>query len=116
MLLLTHRRATAGDRSGPDVSHWQGTINWQKVKSGGYGFAIAKATEGSSATDSQFKANWKVRHLKPTDVLNNYMSAEVLNEWPCVAAVCRGSLLQASRSEVRSRLGSCCIRTVCRSG
>jgi hypothetical protein len=53
------------------------------VKSGGYGFAIAKATEGSSATDSQFKANWKVRHLKPTDVLNNFMSAEVLNEWPC---------------------------------
>jgi len=44
---------------GPDVSHWQGTINWQKVKSGGYGFAIAKATEGSGATDSQFKANWK---------------------------------------------------------
>mgnify|MGYP002635827409 CR=1 FL=1 len=35
------------------MSHWQGTINWQKVKSGGYGFAIAKATEGSSATDSQ---------------------------------------------------------------
>ena len=49
-----------GDWLGPDVSHWQGTIDWHQVKSGGYGFAIAKATEGTKGTDSQFKTNWKV--------------------------------------------------------
>lgn len=43
---------------GPDVSHYQGTINWPSVKAAGVGFAIAKATEGSSYVDPQFKANW----------------------------------------------------------
>ena len=46
---------------GPDVSHYQGTINWASVKAAGVGFAIAKATEGSGYVDAQFKANWQVR-------------------------------------------------------
>ena len=45
---------------GPDVSHYQGTVNWASVKAAGVGFAIAKATEGSSYVDAQFKANWQV--------------------------------------------------------
>ena len=50
--------APAAGPIGPDVSHYQGAINWPAVKSAGVGFAIAKATEGASYVDPQFKANW----------------------------------------------------------
>lgn len=43
---------------GPDVSHYQGTINWPAVKKAGAGFAIMKATEGLTYVDTQSKANW----------------------------------------------------------
>ena len=36
------------DCHGPDVSHYQGSIDWTKVHASGVGFAIAKATEGES--------------------------------------------------------------------
>jgi len=41
---------------GIDVSHWQGDINWQKVKSSGIDFAIIKATEGVGYVDPCFKS------------------------------------------------------------
>mmetsp|Transcript_33849 Transcript_33849/g.66589 ORF Transcript_33849/g.66589 Transcript_33849/m.66589 type:complete len:236 (+) Transcript_33849:34-741(+) len=44
---------------GPDVSHYQGSVDWPKVAKSGVGFAIAKATEGLTYVDSQFAANWK---------------------------------------------------------
>jgi lysozyme len=44
---------------GIDVSHYQGTINWQSVKQAGTVFAFAKATDGQSNVDSQFKTNWQ---------------------------------------------------------
>jgi hypothetical protein len=34
--------------SGIDVSHYQGTINWNTVKANGVSFAFIKATEGTS--------------------------------------------------------------------
>ena len=46
---------------GIDVSHWQGTIDWNKVKAAGIKFAIIKAG-GSDAgfyTDSKWEANYK---------------------------------------------------------
>lgn len=43
---------------GPDVSHFQGTVDWAKVRATGAGFAIAKATEGTTYADAAFKANW----------------------------------------------------------
>lgn len=46
---------------GIDVSHWQGTIDWAKVKKAGIEFAIIKAG-GSDAgfyTDSKWEANYK---------------------------------------------------------
>jgi len=52
---------------GIDVSHWQGTIDWQKVKGDGIQFAIAKATEGTSFVDPEFAANWA--GMKQTGVL-----------------------------------------------
>ena len=46
---------------GIDVSHWQGNIDWNKVKKAGIEFAIIKAG-GSDAgfyTDSKWEANYK---------------------------------------------------------
>ena len=42
---------------GPDVSHYQGRINWPKVKAAGAGFVFLKATEGTSV-DSRFHDRW----------------------------------------------------------
>jgi lysozyme len=44
---------------GIDVSHFQGTVNWQEVKQAGMKFAIVKATEGQTTVDSQFNNNWQ---------------------------------------------------------
>src|SRR4051794_4654873 len=43
---------------GIDVSSWQGTINWTKVKASGVHFAIARASDGANHTDSHFSENW----------------------------------------------------------
>ena len=44
---------------GIDVSHYQGLVNWKRVKEAGYSFAIAKATGGTRFVDSQFHNNWQ---------------------------------------------------------
>jgi len=43
---------------GIDVSRWQQTIDWKKVKSQGVAFAYIKATEGTSIKDSYFSRNY----------------------------------------------------------
>ena len=43
---------------GIDVSHWQGMIDWEDVAEAGWKYAIIKATEGTSFTDSKFHYNW----------------------------------------------------------
>lgn len=43
---------------GPDVSHYQGTVDWATVQSAGVGFAIAKASEGTAYVDPYFATNW----------------------------------------------------------
>lgn len=51
--------APQGDRlAGIDVSHWQGTVDWQRVAGHGISFAFIKATEGGDYTDPAFAANW----------------------------------------------------------
>jgi len=42
---------------GPDVSHYQGNVNWASAKSAGIGFGIAKATEGTTYVDPYFATN-----------------------------------------------------------
>jgi len=42
---------------GIDVSSWQGTIDWTKVKASGKTFAIARISDGTYL-DKQFEANW----------------------------------------------------------
>lgn len=43
---------------GVDVSHHQREVNWYLVAEAGISFAFAKATEGVTFADPQFKANW----------------------------------------------------------
>ena len=49
----------AGQEWGPDVSHYQGDINWAEVKKAGASFAFAKATEGLTFVDASLDANRK---------------------------------------------------------
>jgi lysozyme len=42
---------------GIDVSHWQGSIDWAKVKAAGIQFAYIKATEGARLVDPQLLNN-----------------------------------------------------------
>lgn len=48
----------ANTLEGIDISHWDGAIDWVKVKASGRAFAFAKATEGTSYVDNTFAANW----------------------------------------------------------
>ena len=50
-------KATSGNVDGLDVSHWQGTINWNQVANAGYVFTFAKGTEGVGWTDVKFNCN-----------------------------------------------------------
>lgn len=43
---------------GIDVSHHNGTINWDKVKAAGIEFAILRATHGTESVDEQFERNY----------------------------------------------------------
>ena len=43
---------------GVDVSHWQGSVSWTKVKAAGMQFAFMKATESTTYTDTQLATNW----------------------------------------------------------
>jgi GH25 family lysozyme M1 (1,4-beta-N-acetylmuramidase) len=43
---------------GVDVSHYQGTINWNGVAGSGIRFAYIKATEGTGYTDPSFDRNY----------------------------------------------------------
>ena len=44
--------------SGFDVSHYQGTIQWNNINRSQYDFSIAKATGGIGFIDPDFSVNW----------------------------------------------------------
>ena len=44
-------------KKGIDVSQWQGTIDWEKVKAAGIEFAMIRAGYGQNNIDPQFKRN-----------------------------------------------------------
>ncbi|MCM3174467.1 glycoside hydrolase family 25 protein [Paenibacillus sp. MER 99-2] len=48
---------TPGNTQGIDVSRYQGTIDWAKVKASGMTFVFIKATEGRTYTDPNFQQN-----------------------------------------------------------
>jgi len=43
---------------GIDVSHFQGNVDWRRVKNAGVAFAFAKATDGTAFVDPAFEGNW----------------------------------------------------------
>ena len=47
------------DQCGPDVSTYQGAVDWKKVAQANPPFAIAKASEGPTYVDDQFHTNWQ---------------------------------------------------------
>ena len=42
---------------GVDVSNWQGSIDWTKVRGAGKTFAFLKATEGKNYVDPTYAQN-----------------------------------------------------------
>lgn len=44
---------------GMDVSHYEGVIDWDLVKTAGLSFVYIKATDGVDLVDEQFAANWR---------------------------------------------------------
>lgn len=61
------QRRTSQNIKGMDVSHWQGLIDWQKVKEDGIRFVYVKATEGITIKDPLFEQN--VRGAKQAGLL-----------------------------------------------
>ena len=43
---------------GLDISHWQSTINWQKMKAAGVKFIYLKCSEGTYYQDDTFANNY----------------------------------------------------------
>ncbi len=43
---------------GIDVSKWQGTIDWARVKNAGIAFAFIRVSDGANSHDSKFASNW----------------------------------------------------------
>ena len=48
--------------SGVDVSYFNGTIDWAKVKAAGNAFAFIRISDGTGFHDPQFAANWSGAH------------------------------------------------------
>jgi len=57
VLFIFHYNSNAQTITGVDVSSYQGVITWSSVKSAGYTYAIAKATEGVTIQDADFVNN-----------------------------------------------------------
>jgi lysozyme len=50
--------ADTGVIEGIDVSKWQGTVNWQRVRAAGKQFAFARVSDGTRVIDPCFDGNW----------------------------------------------------------
>lgn len=57
--------ADAYELRGVDVSHYQGTIDWETLAGQDLDFAFIKATEGSTYQDEYFCENWKAAGETP---------------------------------------------------
>ncbi|MHA2344636.1 MAG: glycoside hydrolase family 25 protein [Candidatus Hodarchaeales archaeon] len=44
---------------GPDISHWNGEVDFQAIKDSGCDFVIIKATEGTGFLDPKWDYNWQ---------------------------------------------------------
>jgi lysozyme len=53
---IRHQTKPSKPKSGPDVSQYQGSVDWQKVRGAGHDFAFTKATEGTGWSDPSFSS------------------------------------------------------------
>lgn len=58
VVMPTRLFAAKYDVRGIDISHHNGTVDWDRVAEQDVDFAWLKATEGSAHTDPRFSANW----------------------------------------------------------
>lgn len=65
---------------GPDVSHYQGTVNWPVVKAAGAQFAFVKATDGLTYVDPTFNRNWPSIYKAGILVRGAYHYAHIEND------------------------------------
>jgi GH25 family lysozyme M1 (1,4-beta-N-acetylmuramidase) len=65
--IVLQNSGTSGFEPGIDVSDYDDFVNWQQVRSAGYSFAFAKATEGGTFKASTFPRNW--RTIKGTGMI-----------------------------------------------
>lgn len=45
--------------TGVDVSYYQGTVDWKKVKAAGRSFAFVRVSDGVDHPDTKFSTNWR---------------------------------------------------------
>ena len=50
--------ASGATLKGIDVSSYQGSVDWAKVKSSGRAFSFARVSDGTAHIDSKFASNW----------------------------------------------------------
>ncbi len=50
--------ANGATTKGIDISKWQGTIDWAKVKTAGIEFAFVRVSDGANTKDLKFASNW----------------------------------------------------------
>lgn len=67
-------------RSGIDISHYQGTVDWAKVPRDTVQFVYAKATEGTDLVDSQYFNN-SAGCAKARIPFGSYHFAHPQNDW-----------------------------------
>src|SRR5262245_4029567 len=100
---------------GVDVSQWNGTIDFAKVKASGHRFVIARATAGREITDSAYARNragplkagiaFTAYHYAHPDLARGDALAEA-DHFIAVARLQRGMLVPALDLESGSRLGA----------
>ena len=114
------RLASSGYSEGVDVSSWQGAIDFARVKAAGRRFVIAKATEGSTWTDSRYafnKASAMANGLKFTGYhfarpgTNAGDAVSEANHFVAVLGLKRGMLVPALDLEVSGGLSVSALQT-----
>lgn len=53
------QEAAVCETTGIDVSHFQGKIDWARVRKAGHSFAVVRATQGIQTKDTEFQESWK---------------------------------------------------------
>jgi lysozyme len=57
-IMTTKKATTASMLKGIDISHYNGQVDFAKIKAAGCEFVFIKATEGTDLVDARFNANW----------------------------------------------------------